>query len=111
MMEQELADLGYLATLEAEPEGLEGWSRFDYDYEFRAHVYETVITPKGKRALLANLHPSELITLIQDTIDVGRAHLAVDLVAGLPAKFLPELLSSSSIVVREVAQEMLDGLE
>ena len=110
VIEQELADLGYLATLEVEPEGLEGWAWFDYDYEFRACVYETFITPKGKRALLDNLHPSELIILIQDAIDVGKAPLATDLVMGLPIKLLPELLSSKSIVVREAAQERLDKL-
>lgn len=111
MIEQELADLGYLATLEVEPEGLEGWARFDYDYEFRAQVYETIITPKGKRVLLDNLHPSELIILIQDAIDVGRAPLVDELIVGLPKKFLPELLSSNSIVVREAAQERLDGFK
>jgi len=114
VVEQELVDLGYLATLQVEPEGLEGWAWFDYDYEFRAKVYETVITSKGRSALLANIHPSVLIILIQNTIDVGEASLVDELIVGLPKKFLPELLSSNSIVVQEAARarlHKLNGLE
>jgi len=109
---QELVDLGYLATRSVEPEGVwRCWlTRVDGVWKQGIKVYETSISPKGKEALLANLHLSELVTLIQDGVAVESYKSAVEFVIGVPKKFLPELLSSSAIDVREAARERLDKL-
>lgn len=98
---QDLVDLGYLTTKRVPREWVEaGWIK----------TYETSISPKGKRALLDNIHPSDLIELIQDGAASGYSMLAIELVAEVPKGFLPELMSSSSFSVRKVAIERLDEL-
>jgi len=97
IVEQELADLGYF-TIRRE------------DAVVAGSVWETTISPKGREALLDNLHPSDLVSLIQCGVASGSYKSAAELVIGVPMKFLPEFLSSSSIDVREAARERLDKL-
>jgi len=101
IVEQELVDLDYLAMLRV--------VRMEGDV-FWGSKWRTSISPKGKEALLDNLHPSELVALIQQGVASGYPRPAAAFVIGVPKKFLPELLSSSSIDVREAARERLDKL-
>lgn len=99
IIEQELVDLGYIEILS--------------DVRLTGCIwdfYKTSISPKGERALLDNLHPSDLVTLIQDGVATGHFLAATKLVVGVPRGFLSELLTSSHMLVREAARERLDKL-
>ena len=98
MVEQELADLGYIET------------RTVKDSRSFHYTHVTTVSAKGKQAILDNLSSPELITLIQDGVAVGSAKAAAALVVGVPKEFLPELLSSDCKAVREAARERLDKL-
>lgn len=98
MVEQELADSGYIETQVVKDSRSSHYTRV------------TTISAKGKRAILDNLNSSELIALIQDGVAFGSFEPAAALVVGVSKEFLPELLSSDCSVVRDAARERLDKL-
>lgn len=98
MVEQELADSGYIETLVVK------------DPRSSHYTCVTTVSAKGERAILDNLNSPELIALIQDGVALGSAKSAAVLVVGVSKEFLPELLSSDCKAVREAARERLDKL-